>query len=111
MSEEKKVFLAGKKMSELEIRAHFLKKAGSRKGSFEQETQRLITEIEDFKSNWLEKNIGRFLDSEPGQRFLKGHEDKTPDEIFEIMVRESNLAKLYNIALKKKMRVLEGAVE
>lgn len=110
MSNQEKVFFKGKKMSELEIKDFFLKKAASRTSSFDTETQRLISEIEDFKSNWIEEAIGKFLDSKKGQEFIKEHEDKTPDKVFEILVRESNLAGLYNAALKRKIKQLQGAV-
>lgn len=110
MKEQEKAFLKGRKMTHEEIKEYFKKKA-SQKGSFEVETERLIREIETFKVQWLEKNISRFLDSEAGRKFVEDHKEQSPNEVFEILIKESNLVNLYNYALKKKIDELRGAVQ
>lgn len=109
MSEQQSAFFTGgKKMTTEEIKEYFRKKATM--GSYDTETQRLKKEIEDFQKEWVEKNINRFLDSEEGKEFIKAHEDLNPDEIFNILMNNSNLGKLYNKALKRKLDHLRGSV-
>lgn len=111
MSEQERAFFEGKGISEEEIKEYFKKKAASGKGSFELENERLKKELEDFKVKWLEKTIGRFLDSREGKKFVKEHEGKSPDEMLEILLDKSNLGKLYQEAIKKQIRKMRGEVQ
>lgn len=111
MTEQEKAFFEGKGMSEEEIKEYFKKKAASGKGSFELENERLKKELEDFKARWLEEAIGGFLNSKGGKKFVKEHEGKSPAEMLEILLDKSNLGKLYNQALKKKISELRGEVQ
>jgi len=95
-------------MNKQEIKDYFLKKAGD--GDFEKETQRIIKELEDFKIAWMEKTISKFLDSD-SSKFIREHEGLSPDEIFEILLKHSNIAELYSVALKSKLDSMRGKVE
>ncbi len=109
MNEQQSTFFTGsKKMTTEEIKEYFRKKATM--GSYDPETQRLKKEIEDFQKEWVEKSINRFLDSEEGKEFIKEHEDLNPDKIFNILMNNSNLGKLYNKALKRKLDQMRGSV-
>jgi len=110
MSKQEKGFFEGKKMSDDEIKEYFLKKAGSRIGDFDKETQRIIKELEDFKAAWLKKTISKFLDSPPGKKFIEEHKNQDPDKAFEILLRYTNIAELYNLALEKKIAAMRGKV-
>lgn len=52
-----------------------------------------------------------FLDGKEGKRFVKDHEDQNPDEVLEILLKQSNIGDLFNKALKRKISELRGAIE
>lgn len=104
-------FLSSKKMTDEEIKAFFLKNAGSRISSFDKETNRLRKAIEDFKVEWIQKTINKFLDSDQGKIFLEEHREEDPKEILKIMLAKTNLGTLWAKARSNKIAVLKGKVE
>ena len=110
MREQERVFQKGTKMTHEETKEYFKKKAGTRKGSFDLETERLLKEVENFEVDWWDKTINRFLDGKAGRKFIEHYEGKTPDELFDILMKQSNIGGLFNQALKKKIDQLRGAI-
>lgn len=97
-------------MNDQEIKEYFKEKAASRRGNLDPETARLIKEIEDFEVEWWDTTTSKFLDGKVGEKFLKDHEDQSPDEVFEILMKQSNIGDLFNKALKKKISEMRGAI-
>ncbi|MBA7611827.1 hypothetical protein ES703_19058 [subsurface metagenome] len=108
MSKQSQAFFKGQKMTHEEIKEYFKKKAGTRKGSFDLETERLLKEIETFEAQWWNTTINKFLDGKEGKKFLEDHEGENPDEVFEILLKQSNIGTLFNKALSKKIDELRG---
>lgn len=110
MSKQSQAFFKGEKMTTAEIKQYFKEKVGTRRGSFDLETERLLKEVEKFEQDWWDRTIDRFMDGKAGRKFIEDHEDKNPDQLLEILMKESNLGKLFNAALRKKISELRGVI-
>ncbi|MBA7653197.1 hypothetical protein ES703_61041 [subsurface metagenome] len=109
--QEKALAGKGRRMSRAESEEYFKKKAVSKKGSYDLETERLRKELEDFEAQWFEETITKFFAGKEGQEFLEEHKGENPDDVYEIFMKHSNVQELFNVALKKKIDQLRGAVE
>ncbi|MBA7614391.1 hypothetical protein ES703_21655 [subsurface metagenome] len=109
--QENAIFGKGKKMTSAEIKEFFKKKAGSQKGDFNLETERLQKELRDFKDNWFTETITKFFAGKEGKEFLEKHKDDDPDDAYEFLMKHSNITKLYAKAFNRKLDQLRGVVQ
>lgn len=94
-----------------ELERQLQEKAASRKvGYVNPEDKRLRKEIRDFQTAWFEKAISDFLDTDEGLAFIKAEQNQTVDDMFQAILEKTNMAKLYNKALKRKFAELRGVV-